>query len=124
MKDQVYSYIKDTASRQLAVMLSAVMLLAAGIGFTSAYLISKPDPLLNTFVSGIDPYGNLTISKVVKDTEGETVDVPDSVIFSFDVTLGSEYANKTFGDYTADANGVIHLAMPSGESRTIDYLPV
>ena len=124
MKDQVYSYIKDTAGRHLAVMLSAVMLLAAGIGFTSAYLISKPDPLLNTFVSGIDPYGSLTISKVVKDEEGEDVDVPDSVKFSFDVTLGSEYAEQTFGDYTTDANGVIHLAMPSGESRTIEYLPV
>ncbi|MBR0379687.1 MAG: hypothetical protein IJH62_03910, partial [Mogibacterium sp.] len=35
-----------------------------------------------------------------------------------------EYANKTFGGYTADVNGVIHLSMPSGESRTIEYLPV
>ena len=116
--------IRKYGKKQLAVIISVFVLVTTTVGFTSAYLIDEPKPLTNTFVSGIDPYGSLTISKVVKDEERVTVDVPDSVIFSFDVTLGSEYANKTFGDYTADANGVIHLAMPSGESRTIDYLPV
>ena len=124
MKELLRRMIRKYGKKQLAVIISVFVLVTTTVGFTSAYLIDEPKPLTNTFVSGIDPYGSLTISKVVKDEERVTVDVPDSVIFSFDVTLGSEYANKTFGDYTADANGVIHLAMPSGESRTIDYLPV
>ena len=118
MKELLRRMIRKYGKKQLAVIVSVFVLVTTTVGFTAAYLIGQTDTLKNKFISGVDPYGSLTISKAVEHPYGDSYIIPQSVSFSYKVDLGNECAGKTYSGYTADSNGVIELNIPYGKGTT------
>lgn len=110
-----------------AIILASLLLATfAVVSGTAAYLFMQTEPVMNTFVSGVDPYGSITISKSVEHPYGEDYVIPENVDFKYEVDLGDEYANKTYSGYTSDEHGVIELDIPYGKgvrSVTLDEIP-
>lgn len=114
--------------KKLALLLSVALLLTLTLGGTLAYVITRTPSLLNTFVSGVDPTGDLVIRKNVTHPFGDTYTVPEELSFSFTVDLGQKYAGKTLstsqGKVTADGNGVITLSVGAGAAVRVQELLV
>lgn len=115
--------IRNTNKGHRVLLVSLVVLLTVGIGYTTAYLISRTDTLQNTFIGGVDPYGSFTISKSIDHPYGDDYVIPEGLSFSFQVDLGNECASQTYSGYTADADGRITLNIPAGGSVTLDEIP-
>ena len=107
----------------VALVLSLVMVLSVVFGSTLAYMVTQTPSIINTFLSGIDPMGTLTIQKVVDHPYGEDYIVPSSLEFGFTADLGIDNAGKTFGGFTADENGLIHFTLSHGGSVEIPDIP-
>lgn len=102
------------------------MLSTAALGSTLAYVVTGTPSIINIFLSGITPDGSLTISKTVIHPFGAGYVLPDNehTRFAFDVSLGTENANKTFGSFKTDAQGHLTVTIPAGGSITIPDLSV
>lgn len=114
-------------NKALALLLSLSLLLTAVLGGTFAQIITKTPSFINTFLSGLDPTGDLVIRKEVTHPFGNGYTVPDGLSFDFTVSLGSDYAGKTVetsqGDRTADESGNITVsAAPGGAVRIKDLM--
>lgn len=105
-------------TRKLALLLCLALLFTAAIGTTVAFWITGTDPIVNRFVSGLDPDGDLVIRKELTHPYGEGYAVPPELDFGFTVDLGESYAEKTVstsrGDMTADESGVLTLSLRPG----------
>lgn len=95
----------------LALLLSLALLLTAAVGGTLAYMVTHTPSLLNTFLSGLDPTGDLIIRKEVSHPFGSDYVISSGLSFRFTVSLGEAYADKTVetseGTKQADVNGDI-----------------
>lgn len=109
-------------TRPTALLVSIILILTTALGSTLAYVVTRTPALINTFINGIDPTGDLILEKAVKHPFGETYDVSVKS-FTFEVNLGSAYGGKTFGIYTANENGVMEVTVPGGGAVTIPELP-
>lgn len=117
---------------KIALLLSFVLLATAVIGGTLAYVVTKTPSLLNIFVT--DHSGDLHIQKTVEHPFGNTYSIPDNIVFNFNVSLGTGYANKgitvitadnSSGEtVTADANGVIALSIKPNQAVIIKDVAV
>ena len=118
----------NTHGKKLALLLSVAILLTLVLGGTLAFVITRTPSLYNTFVSGVDPTGDLVIRKNVIHPFGDTYTVPEELSFGFTVDLGAKYAGKTLvtsqGKVTADTNGVITLSVGAGEAVRVQELLV
>lgn len=123
------SWLADFASRKgaraVVLVVSVALLLCSAAGGTLAYIVTKTPTFANTFISGLEPVGSLTISKAVEHSFGEGYAVPDNdnTTFSFTVDLGEGNANKAFGSYKADGKGVISLSVKAQSAVTIPNIP-
>lgn len=108
----------------IVCLLVALLLAAGGVSGTLAYVVTQTQSIINTFVNG-EPTGSLEVTKTVVHPFGDAYTVPenDYTTFSFSVNLGSGNANKTFGNYTADASGVVTLRLRDGGSATLKDIP-
>ena len=107
--------------RRVAVLLLAIVMIASVAVFpTLAYLMDMTSTMVNTFVSGLDPEGDLIIRKNVTHPFGDHYVIPDNIYFDFQVSLGDAYANQviktTEGDIKADENGVIVVSVKANRS--------
>lgn len=118
MKELLIRKLDIYGRKKTALLLSLILLLTCAVGYTAAYLIGETDPVLNTFISGVDPYGSLTISKSVEHPYGDSYVIPEDVSFSYKVELGDKCAGKTYSGYTADSDGVITLDIPYGKGTS------
>lgn len=107
----------------MALLLSVSILLTMVLGGTFAQIITKTPSFINTFLSGLDPTGDLLISKKVEHPFGEGYSIPNGLSFDFSVALGESYAEKTVstsqGDITADENGNITLSVEADKAVRI-----
>lgn len=111
--------------KSMALLIAAVCTLFAMAGTTLAIIMTKTPTLNNLFISGLNPTGDLAVRKVVEHPFGDSYIVPDNdnTSFAFWVDLGEEQAGKTFGDYTADENGMIMLKVKAGETVSVPGIP-
>ena len=114
---------KYLGKKNAAFVLAIVVALAAVLAGTTAYLISQTEPVLNTFLSGVDPYGSITLTKSVEHPYGDDYVIPEDIRFRFEIDLGNDNAGKSFSGYIADDNGVVTLNIPDGTSVTLDEIP-
>lgn len=105
--------------RILALLLSAALFFNSA-GHTLAYIVTQTPSLINTFLSGLEPSGDLTIRKEVEHPFGDAYHMPGGMHFDFTVSLGADYAGKIVrtsqGDLTADENGTITVTVKPGEA--------
>lgn len=111
--------------KSMALLIATVCTLFAMAGTTLAIIMTKTPTLNNLFISGLNPTGDLAVRKVVEHPFGDSYIVPDNdnTSFAFRVDLGEEHAGKTFGDYTADENGMIILKVKAGETVSVPGIP-
>lgn len=87
---------------------------------TFAYIVTRTSTLINTFISGFAPEGDIIIRKTVEHPFGDSYVIPENIGFGFRVELGEEYAGKTVsttqGSQTADSSGNIIVTVKPGES--------
>lgn len=112
-------------SKKVALLLSIALLLTSVLGGTLAYIVTGTTSLINRFISGLAPTGDLTIRKVVTHPFGEDYVVPDDISFTFRVDLGAAYAGQTIetsqGNLTADENGAVVLTVtPTAPANVLD----
>lgn len=113
--------------KALVLLLSFILISTTVLGGTFAQIVAKTPTFINTFLSGLDPTGDLIISKEVTHPFGEGYLIPDGMSFSFTVSLGSKYAGKTVetsqGALTADESGSITVTVaPDGAVRIKNIL--
>ncbi len=114
----------NSALKIAAFLLSLAVIAVSGTGLTNAWLISRTEPADNSFISGIEPYGSLTVSKTVEHPLGSDYIIPESMRFSFEVDLGTGCAGRRFGSYSCDERGIIDIEVPADGSAVIDGIPV
>ena len=109
--------------KQIALLLTFAVLLTAVLSTTIAYIVTGTPTLLNIFIPGFNPSGDLTIHKTVEHPFGQSYVVPQDIRFDFAVDLGPEYAMKTVktsqGSVIANENGCILLTIPAGGCASI-----
>lgn len=114
--------------KHMSALLAVLLLVFVVIAPTLAYLVTMTPPLINTFVSGLEPEGDLVIRKVVEHPFGDGYVIPEDLEFEFRVDLGDSFAGKsirtTQGEKTADSNGHIFLKVKPGSSVGISDLIV
>ncbi|MBE6108024.1 MAG: hypothetical protein E7192_05230 [Erysipelotrichaceae bacterium] len=115
--------MKLIKNKKSLMMISLVLLLTVSTGGTFAYLIEKTPTVINTFKSGIDPYGSVQISKKIDHPYGSSYSVPSGLSFSFDVNVGLELAGTQLGNYSVNDSGIIQITLEDGESVTIPEIP-
>lgn len=129
MMNRLADFVSRKGIRAAVLVAAVALLLCSTVGGTLAYVVAKTPTITNTFTSGITPYGSLTISKTLEHPFGDDYVLPnnDNVVFSFNVDLGTDNANKTFGQgtstLTANDNGVVSVQVKAGYSATIDGIP-
>lgn len=109
--------------KKAALLLSVILILACVLGGTYSYITTGTPSIINTFLSGLEPTGDLVIHKSLTHPFGEGYQPPADLSFSFEADLGMENAGQTFGIYTADENGKIIFSLSDGVNRTIPDLP-
>ena len=114
---------KHNRNKAVALLLTLALILTIALGTTLAYLVVKTPSLFNTFLSGLDPTGDLLIRKVVEHPYGDNYRIPADLTFTFRVDLGESYAGKTIatsqGDKTANDKGQITVTVGPGEAVRI-----
>ncbi|MCQ2547848.1 MAG: hypothetical protein MJ145_02450 [Clostridia bacterium] len=108
----------------LAILFSLTLIFSSSAGNTLAYLVDETHPMLNSFESGVDPYGSLELSNVVEHDYGESYIIPEDIKFNYEIDLGKEQAGKTYSGYKCDKDGIIHLQLGANESITLYEIPV
>lgn len=116
-------FIKLIKNKKSWVMISLILLLTVSTGGTLAYLVEKTPTVVNTFKSGISPYGGLRISKKIEHPYGDSYSLPDGLSFSFDVDVGIGLSGAELGNYTVNDSGIIHLTFEHDESVIIPEIP-
>lgn len=116
-------YLSEKHMKSIALLLSLVLIVAWLIGPSLAYIVTGTTSLINTFISGLTPEGDLIIQKTVEHPFGGNYMIPENIEFTFQVELGEVYASKTVdtskGEQTADANGMITVSVKPGGSVAI-----
>ena len=109
--------------KYMFLLFCAVFLLVMGIGNTISYVMTKTPTLVNMFLNGMNPDGNLVIQKTVSHPYGDSYIVPSDLVFTFEVNLGAEYANQTVkttqGEIVANDQGIVTVAVAPGGRTTI-----
>lgn len=111
--------------RRWLLLVSLTLLLFTVAAPTIAFVITKTEPLINRFISGLLPDGTLVIAKRVEHPFGPDYEIPEDISFEFLVNLGEEYADKTVEtmrsgsvdivEMQADAKGQLEISIKPNE---------
>lgn len=109
--------------KKWTLLLCVVLILTISIGATFSYVMTGTPTLINLFLNGLDPDGDLVIQKTIAHPFGETYSIPENLTFTFEVELGDKYAGETVkttqGEKTADENGCITVTVAPGGRTTV-----
>ncbi len=109
--------------KKLTLLLCTVLILTIGIGSTFSYVVTGTPTLLNVFLNGMNPDGDLVIQKNITHPYGDTYSVPEDLAFTFEVDLGEEYAGEAIktsqGEKTADEKGILVVTVSPGGRTTV-----
>ncbi len=104
----------------LALLLAITLFASVAVIPTFAYIFDMTSTIVNTFISGLDPEGDLIIRKKVVHPFGDNYVVPEGIAFDFQVSLGEQYAGQTIktteGDIVADDEGNIIVSVKANRS--------
>ncbi len=93
-----------------------------------AFVVSKSDTMVNTFVPFQRITSDLVINKAVEHPYGAGYKIPDNIAFDFEVNLGSYYAGSTIkttnGNIKADKDGKITVTAKANSSVGIEGIDV
>lgn len=124
MLQRIKNKIANTSGvKKIALLICIGLLLFTGGGSTVAYIVTGTPTLINTFLNGLNPDGNLVILKTVSHPFGDNYTISEKLHFTFEVDLGKNYANETVktshGEKTADGNGKMTVTVTANERTTI-----
>ena len=110
-------------ARALALLLCLTLILTPVVGGTLAGIVARTQSIINTFLSGLDPVGELVIRKEVTHPFSDGYIIPGSLRFDFHVCLGPDYAGAdietSHGTRTADDSGTITVTIAPNEAVSI-----
>ena len=126
MRNEMKKLLKGRNIHKIALAIALVFVVNIGVSGTAAYLFAKTNTIINTFVSGIAPYGAVKITKNVEHKYGDDYIIPDNISFSFDVDMGEDCAGMKFCDdrYTADETGIVSLTLKDKNEVVLNKIPV
>ncbi|MBP3372483.1 MAG: hypothetical protein J6L88_08150 [Clostridia bacterium] len=115
--------LKIGTAKKITLLLCLILIATVSVGATYAYVVTGTPTLVNIFLNGMNPDGDLVIQKTVTHPYGETYVIPDDIDFTFEVNLGDEYIGETVktsqGDMTVDGHGIITLTIGPDERATV-----
>lgn len=105
------------------LLFGVILLLTMAAGASFSYMVTGTPTLLNLFLNGMVPDGNLMIQKEVTHPFGDLYQIPADLDFTFAVELGESYAEKTLetsqGEVVADENGKVTINISADSIVTI-----
>ena len=117
-----------TVHKVLALLLFSVILFTTVLNGTFAQIITKTPSFINTFLSGLDPTGDLIISKQITHPFGDDYKLPEGLRFELNIAFGNGFAEKKLntsqGEKVADEQGNITVNVVPGGAVEIYDLPV
>ena len=120
--------MKNRIIRHLALFASIIVLLTSTYNTTLGFIITKTEPLINTFKPLENIMSDMFISKKVEHSLGENYLIPNNISFDFKVELGAFYANTviatTDGNKTADEEGNFVVSLRPEKTLGIDGIDV
>ena len=124
MLQRVKSKIKYWSGiKKLSILVCVILLGTVTAGSTFAYIVTGTPSLVNLFVNGMNPSGNLIIEKTLTHPYGDKYVLPEGLEFDFEVDLGDELAGETVettqGDKVADEKGIINVSVAPGSRTTV-----
>lgn len=109
---------KNGIFKSLIVLFSLLVVITSTLQPTLAFVATKTQPILNTFIPFKSIISNLIINKSVEHPFGSDYAIPGNIKFDFEVNLGAGYAGKTLtttnGDIIADTNGSLVVTVKPG----------
>ena len=124
----MYPNKRLTVHKVLALLLFSVILFTTVLNGTFAQIITKTPSFINTFLSGLDPTGDLIISKQITHPFGDDYELPEGLSFGLNAEFGVEFAGKQLntsqGEKVADEQGNITVNVVPGGAVEIYDLPV
>lgn len=111
----------------IALLLSVVLVFLIAAVPTLSFIVTQTTSLINTFISGLTPEGNLVIRKIIEHPFGESYTLPEELQFMFWVELGAEFADQTLetsqGFKKADGNGAFSVQVKPDSTVTVRGIP-
>lgn len=108
--------------KKIALLVSLILLSTAIVGSTLSYIVVKTPTLVNIFINGLNPEGNLTVSKTLEHPFGSDYTLPDGLNYDFQFWVDG-YAGETIstsvGNVNVDNNGYFNLTIPNNGSVTL-----
>lgn len=124
----MYPNKRLTVHKVLALLLFSVILFTTVLNGTFAQIITKTPSFINTFLSGLDPTGDLIISKQITHPFGDDYKLPEGLRFELNIAFGNGFAEKKLntsqGEKVADEQGNITVNVVPGGAVEIYDLPV
>lgn len=109
--------------KKIALLVSLILLSTAVVGSTLSYIVVKTPTLVNYFINGLNPTGDLTVSKTLEHPFGTDYTVPDGLTYDFQFWVDG-YAGETIstsvGDKTLDQDGYFYVSIPNNGHVTLN----
>lgn len=119
---------KRNLLRRLAMLLCLLLWMTSTVNTTFGYIVTATESLINTFVPEKAGEGTFTLEKLVEHPYGEDFVIPESISFTFEISLGASYANTTLstsaGEITADQDGTLAAVVKPGKTFSVFDLAV
>ena len=107
----------------IILLLALFLILTVAIENTFAFIATNTSNVSNTFKPYEFKENDLIINKTVEHPYGEYYKIPNKLLFTFKVNLGSKYANYEFnttaGTKKADKDGILDISVKPNEPLTI-----
>ena len=107
----------------IILLLALFLILTVAIENTFAFIATNTSNVSNTFKPYEFKENDLIINKTVEHPYGEYYKIPNKLLFTFKVNLGSKYANYEFnttaGTKKADKDGILEVSVKPNEPLTI-----
>ena len=108
----------------LTIMISLFLVFVFSAGNTFGYIVTVTPSLVNTFKPIENIVNSLMLSKKVVHPYGSAYNIPDNVVFDFEIALGEVYAGYTFntsdGEKTADSHGKLNISVKPGSTASVE----
>lgn len=107
----------------IILLLALFLILTVAIENTFAFIATNTSNVSNTFKPYEFKENDLIINKTVEHPYGEYYQIPNRLLFTFKVDLGTKYANYEFlttaGKLKTNANGILEVSVKPNEPLTI-----
>lgn len=110
------------ATKMVALLLALSLIFNIAISSTLAYITVETPTLVNSFISGLNPMGDLTVTKTLEHPFGGDYAVPDGLTYDFQFWIqgyAGETVSTSHGEKTVDQDGYLYLSLPNNGQVSI-----